>query len=319
MLKELLPMGEAPPWGRWVLTALLNAGTSRQFQANQAPRTMEELQDAGQDTFSARAAQLVPLLVQIEPKGWRQERVTGMLRKWDYRIGDNNKESPFFAVYQLELARAAFADELGVDLFNEYVAHSDLYQAALDQLLEDRHNIWWDDVTTPERESRDDILERAYEPALEWIGRNYGDLHMLWEWDIVHSSHLNHALGDAWPWDQLLSRDIFPDGWTDTIDASPGGLLCVGDLCASCVPPCGKGGDVFRATAVYGYRQILDADDPSTLWFLLLPGQSGHPFHEHYDDLMGEWLAGEYLPLRLAPSPEEVDGTASVLILVPEE
>jgi penicillin amidase len=79
------------------------------------------------------------------------------------------------------------------------------------------------------------------------------------------------------------------------------------------------GGDLFRAKAVYGYRQILDTGDPSTFWFTLLPGQSGHPFHAHYDDLTDEWLTGEYLPLNLAPSADQVESTAGVLVLQPED
>ncbi|UCC63823.1 MAG: penicillin acylase family protein, partial [Anaerolineae bacterium] len=265
-----------PRWRGWLLAALLQTGELIRLVDEPAIGTVDDLQMRLMDTFSARAARLIPFLVRVAPQGWRQERVTGMLRKWDYHVGDNNKESPFFAVYQLELARAAFADELGDDLFEDYVAQSDLYQAALNQIIQDPDDEWWDDVSTPKRELRGDILKRAYEPALEWIGRNYGDLHMLWEWDIVHGSRLHHPLGDAWPWDQLLSRDLAPDGWADTIHASPGGLPCVGGIC--------QGGDFFRAKAVYGYRQILDANAPSTLWFALLPGQSGHPFHPHYDD-----------------------------------
>jgi acyl-homoserine lactone acylase PvdQ len=300
-----------PAWEKWLIAALLDTGEIFQLDNEQAPRTADDLKTRQMDTFSVRAARLIPFLVQVEPLGWRQERVTGMLRKWDYYIGDNNKEAPFFAVYQLELARAAFADEVGQDLFEAYVAQGGLYQTALDHIIEDPDAEWWDNISTPERELRSDVLKQAYNPALEWIGRNYGDLHMLWEWDIVHGGRLHHPLGETWPWDQLLNRDLTPDGWTDTINASPGGLPCPGGVC--------QGGDLFRAKAVFGYRQILDLNDPSTLWFTLLPGQSGHPFHPHYDDLLDEWLAGEYLPLYLAPSLEKVKGATSTLVLTPED
>jgi acyl-homoserine lactone acylase PvdQ len=309
LLKELAPSRAIPPWQRWLLVASLSKGKIILFGDDQAPQTMRELQALQQDTHSARAARLIPLLVKIEPQGWRQERVTGMLEKWDYRIGDNSQEAVFFAVYQLELARATFGDELGDDLFEAYVARGDFYQVALDAILENPEDEWWNDITTPGRERRDDILRRAYEPALEWIGRNYGDLHMLWEWDIVHGSRLYHALGDAWPWDQVFSRDIYPDGWAGTTNASPGGLPCTGGVCL--------GGDIYRAKAVYGYRQILDGGAPSTLWFTLLPGQSGHVLHTHYDDLLDEWMAGEYLSLQLVASPHEVQGNVSILELIP--
>jgi penicillin amidase len=151
------------------------------------------------------------------------------------------------------------------------------------------------------------MLRRAYEPALEWIGRNYGDLHMLWEWDLVHGNYLRHPLGDAWPWDQLLNSYLALDGWSDTVNASPGG------------GPLEWGGEHFRARAVYGYRQMVDLSEPDRLWFALLPGQSGHPFHAHYDDLRDEWLAGEYVSLRLAASPAGVEGAEDVLLLKPGE
>lgn len=307
---ELTWSAETLPWKRWLLTALSNTGEIIQLDDERAPQTVQEFQALQTDTFSAQAARLIPLLVQIEPQGWRQERVTEMLSKWDYHIGDNNIEAAFFVVYQLELARAAFADELGDDLFEAYVAQNDYYQTALDQIIPERDDEWWDDVNTPGRESREEILKRAYEPALEWIGRNYGDLHMVWEWDTVHCGLLHHPLGDVWPWDQLLSRDLTPDGWADTVNASPGGWPCTGGIC--------QGGDFFRVKAVYGYRQILDAGDPATLWFTLLPGQSGIPFHAHYDDLREGWLAGDYWPLYLAASPGQVRKTESVLTLKPE-
>ncbi len=308
--QELALNLDTPAWKRRLLTAMLNNDRITYLNDGQAPSTVKALQQRQQDTFSARAAHLIPFLVeQVEPKGWRQERVTGMLQKWDYDIGDNNKESPFFVVYQLELARAALADELGETLFEDYVAHSDRYQAVLDQIIVDPDDPWWNDVNTPQWELRQDILKRAYAPALKWIGRHYGDLHMLWEWDIVHSSQLYHPLGNAWPWDQLLNRDIAPDGWSDTVNASPGGLPCTGGIC--------QGGDMFRANAVYGYRQIINLDDLTTLWFTLLPGQSGQPFHPHYDDLMDEWLNGAYIPLKLVESPQDIKGVENVLSIKP--
>jgi len=58
----------------------------------------------------------------------------------------------------------------------------------------------------------------------------------------------------------------------------------------------------------------LDLSDLTTLWFTLLPGQSGHPFHPHYADLLDEWLAGEYLPLHLASSPDAVERGIAMLV-----
>jgi len=64
-----------------------------------------------------------------------------------------------------------------------------------------------DDVTTPQRETRDDILRRSYAKALQDLGRHYGDLHTIWEWDnTMHAAELRHSLGDAWPLSWSLDR-----------------------------------------------------------------------------------------------------------------
>jgi penicillin amidase len=311
LLKQINPGDTTPPWHRWLLEGLLKRGEAVTLAEGDGINTVERFHSWLMNSYSARAARLIPLLTEVEPEGWRQERVTGMLVDWDFRIGDNNREAPFFVTYQLELARSAFGDELGEPLFAAFVADSDRYQSALDEILEEPDNEWWDDVRTPQRETRDDQLRSAYEPALECIGRNYGDLHMLWEWDILHANHLQHPLGTAWPWDQLFSRKLQPDGWADTNNASPGGLGRTGGICF--------GGDLFRTRAVFGYRQIADARDPDALWFLLLPGQSGHPLHPHYDDLTKDWHQGRYRRLESAPSPEEVVDAQNRLLLLPAD
>ena len=49
----------------------------------------------------------------------------------------------------------------------------------------------------------------------------------------------------------------------------------------------------------------------------LVPGQSGHPASRHYDDLLGGWLAGEYVPL--ATDRARVEELAEArLLLAPE-
>jgi acyl-homoserine lactone acylase PvdQ len=307
------------PWKGWLLSSLMRHRTVLTPALQPSAQTVQEIQAWLNDTFSMRAAHLVPYLVELKPQGWRQVRVTGMLRQWNYRFEGGGKEVAFFAVYQLELARATFADELGDDLFNGYVAHGDYYQRALDRIIEDAGSPWWDDLRTPERETRADILQRAYDSALAWIGRRYGDLHLLWEWDMVHGGELQHALGDVWPWRALLNRAISPQGWADTIDASPGGLSfsCPGlkDVLKKDEPCLAE--RLFQAASVYGYGQIVNLDDPSTLWFSLVPGQSDHVFNPHYDDLLSGWAEGKYLPLQLVPAPDQVAGQESTLVLTP--
>ncbi len=57
--------------------------------------------------------------------------------------------------------RAEITDELGADLADRYWV-TGLAPQALARLSDTPHAAWWDDAATPERESRDDIMRRAY-------------------------------------------------------------------------------------------------------------------------------------------------------------
>ena len=70
---------------------------------------------------------------------------------------------------------------------------------ALVELADRPDGVWWDDVTTDRPETRDGILRRAYAAALLDLGRRYGDLHTIWEWDTMHAAVFRHPLGRAWP------------------------------------------------------------------------------------------------------------------------
>ena len=42
---------------------------------------------------------------------------------------------------------------------------------------------------------------------------------------------------------------------------------------------------------------VIDLGDPDASLSIHLPGQSGHAYHPHYDDLLEPWAAGEMQPL----------------------
>jgi penicillin amidase len=46
-------------------------------------------------------------------------------------------------------------------------------------------------------------------------------------------------------------------------------------------------------------------------------GQSGHPFHRHYDDLIDPYLAGEFHPSRWTREEAEASARGRRLLLEP--
>ncbi|HHH41603.1 MAG TPA: penicillin acylase family protein, partial [Chloroflexi bacterium] len=246
--------------------------------------SLREAQAVASDLYPPAASWLLPALLRLEPQGWRQERVTAWLQEWEPTMEAEDPGAAFLAVYRLELARAILADDLGEDLFTAYAA-STAYHDFLAALIEDPQAAWWEDRTTPARESAEEVQRRAYEAALEWLGRRYGDLHLLWRWDALHGETLRHPLGEVeQPGTSLLNRRAELKGDATTVWASPG-----------------RDGESYQAVALAGYRQIVRLTEPPVLWAALLPGQSGHPLHSHYADLVDDWLEGSFFALTPPP------------------
>jgi acyl-homoserine lactone acylase PvdQ len=239
---------------------------------------------------------LVKYLLALPPEGWLQIRVHGMLRQWDCdHSGKTRLRNASAAVYEAwvwHLALNTFQDELGADLFARYWATGFAPQV-LARLAEKPDDPWWNDVTTPQRETRDDILRRAYAEALDDLGRHYGDLHTIWEWDTMHAAEFRHPLGDAWPLSWLLDRTVKLGGDAPFDPAHP----------ADPVNP--------YTSVLISSLQIGDGR------FALAGGQSGNPFSSHYADLLTLWARSELVPLQDAARPQDLKDVEGVLVLVP--
>ncbi|NIO69287.1 MAG: hypothetical protein GTN71_09695, partial [Anaerolineae bacterium] len=64
------------------------------------------------------------------------------------------------------------------------------------------------------------------------------------------------------------------------------------------------------------YRQIIDLGDWGNSLFIHTTGQSGHPLHRHYADMMDPWQAVEYHPMHFDRADIEAD-KEGMLILTP--
>lgn len=236
------------------------------------------------DVYALPAEILMPYVLALAPEGWLQERVfRDFLRDWDYRLTPESGAAAVFQALYRRLVEATFADELGATLFDEYLVYGDAHQQALAQILPDAGNAWFDDVTTPARETRDDVLRRALALAIDDMGRYYGDMHLTWHWGDMHRiTFVHQPLGQSGL--GLLERLV--NRGDDAIGGSPFTINA----------------EVFDFTApfevVYGpaCRQIVDLGDLDNSRSQISTGQSGQPFHRHYADQVRPWLAVEPHP-----------------------
>ncbi|MFP3958833.1 MAG: penicillin acylase family protein, partial [Spirochaetaceae bacterium] len=250
------------------------------------------------DTYSISAAEILPYVLDLEPDGLPDSspgrtpetspealrRVVSaaqrMLSAWD---GDMDRESPaaaLFALFFQNLVHETFTDQVPEELWEDSPALTEgsRLQSALAGLLENPDNVWWDDVRTPEtREERDDILRRALMKALEQGARLFEAPLPEWRWGELHTVEFRHqTLGDS---GIGLIEDMFNrgphavDGGTEQVLAADWDLT-----------------DPYEVNWITSMRQIIDMSDLDASRMMHTTGQSGHPFHTHYDNMIDAWL-----------------------------
>jgi len=246
--------------------------------------------------YQGEKSVLIKHLLTLPPEDWLQIRVHGMLRQWDFDLsGKTRLGNASAAVYQTwtwYLARDVLQDELGPELLARYWA-TGLAPEMLARLVERPTDPWWDDATTPRLETRDDLLRRTYAEALDYLGRHYGDLHTIWEWDTMHAAQFDHALGAMGALARQLNRTVKLGDDAPFEPTRPGSSY-----------------DTFRPVLIPSLQINQNR-------FSLAGGQSGNPFSPHYADLLALWARGEFVRLQDATRPEDMKDVEGVLVLAP--
>ena len=250
------------------------------------------------DSYSLRAASYVPLLAGLSSDDAAVQQALDTLSQWDYQERRDSVGASLFEIFYMRLAHNVLADNVGEANVSD--AYSTIY---FHQLAQDATAPWWDDATTPETESREDILLRSLAEAVTWLNENLGGDMDEWTWGRLHTATFaSTPLGESGigPIESLVNRGPFPaDGGSDLVNANNW----------SWAEPA-----VVRSHP--SMRMIVDMSDFDASRWVIPTGQSGHPFNAHYDDQIELWLNGEYLPMRSSRAAVE-DGAVDHLVLQP--
>jgi len=261
--------------------------------------SLEDIQAIQGDSTPVWAQEVLPYVRSLSSDDPRLTQALDLLRTWDGRAVRDSAGAALFEAFRLHLVERTFADELGEPLLRR--AKSSAMAALLD-LLPDPTASWWDDVRTLETETRDEILLEALEDAVDELTETLGSNMNRWRWGDLHTATFeNQSLGKSGVGliEALFNRGPFPvDGTIATVNNT--GY---------------NPNEPYEVSIVPSYRQIVDLSDFTRSVSMHTTGQSGHPFHRHYDDMIDPWRNLQHHPMLWTRADVEANAEGTLVLM----
>jgi penicillin amidase len=254
------------------------------------------------DNQDLAALELLPYLQNLQLGDPGVVAARDWLLGWEGQTHMDSPEAALYNIFWVHLITGIFHDQLPEDL---RPGGNTVTADIVHFLLLDPQNVWWDDITTPDRlESRDDILaqalEGAYAEGLEAFGENLDQ----WRWGELHTiTFRNATLGNSGISfiENIFNRGPFATSGSDSVVQKTNWDVNQPYAVSSLIP---------------ALRQVIDLGDLSNSRMIHSVGQSGHPGHPQYDHFIDPWRFFEYHPSNWRRAEVEA-GDHDILILDP--
>ncbi|HZG89300.1 MAG TPA: penicillin acylase family protein [Pseudonocardia sp.] len=260
-------------------------------------QTMESVQA---DTANGAAAFLVPALRAVPVEG-PARRAVALFDGWDGDQGPDSAPAAYLNAVWRHLLLATFDDDLAP---GARPGGGDRWFDVVRTLLASPDDPFWDDVTSPAVERRDDVLRTALTAAADELTDRLGADPAAWRWGDLHELTLTHG--------SLGASGIAPVEWLFNR-----GPVEVGGSRDAVVATGWNVRDGYAVTTVPSMRMVVDLADPDRSRWVNLTGSSGHAFHRHYWDQTELWARGASTPMVSGPEAVRA-ATADVLGLRPQ-
>ncbi|GGK82949.1 penicillin acylase family protein [Rufibacter glacialis] len=203
-----------------------------------------------------------------------QKRAYQILAEWDYRY-DPDKTAPYlFEQWWQALGRSIWADDFPVEKFKA-PARDRLVQ----MLLREPESRWYDDVTTPQRETLAGLVNVTFREVADSLAEGRGEK----EWGFSRNSQIRHMA-------QLpgFGQVLYAGGSANSINA-------------------------LNASHGPSWRMVVQMGPQIQAWGVYPGGQSGNPGSRFYDNLLNDWQSGKLHQLLFLRSAQDQPAATSVL------
>lgn len=230
-----------------------------------------------QDNKNLMAQRLTPTIIEAIGSDPELADFTEILSQWDFMDTREQAAPAIFQTLYRHFARRVFIDELGDALATEYLNGYYYWQENLVAKIEANHSDWFDDKTTTQIESRDDLFRLAAYDAMSELSEQLGSDPHLWQWGDVHTLTFFHPLVPGKDGAKWLGGGVNPvSGSGETLHRT----LYAFD-------------DPENVKVIDSARVVMDLSDPDKIMAHIPGGVSERLFDKHMKDSLALFLSGE--------------------------
>jgi penicillin amidase len=197
------------------------------------------------------------------------------LRSWNFEARASFIAPTIFREFWSELNRLAWDDERREDAPWRVRPAS---QVMADLIVSHPDSDYFDDKTTPGRETLADLVRAAFRSAVEGLEKRLGPFGEVWRWGKVKGTRIGHIASIPGFGRERLEAD----GVGHVINAIDSGWAP-------------------------SWRMVVELGPGVRAWGTYPGGQSGNPGSRFYDDFVDDWAAGRPAELVFLGSADEAN------------
>ena len=263
------------------------------------PIDIAYIQQMQGDSYNVNAETLVPILLATnldpEPASVRDQT----LGSWDYQDTLDSSGAALFETFWKHLEQNTFFDEMPASFWEKPTERGfwrgSRFFVIARNIANQPNSPWWDDKSTPEVETRDDMFSKSFTQAVEELNKTLGKDPAKWRWGDLHTATFeNTPLGQSGigPIEAMFNRGPFSTGGgSDLVNATGW-----------------NPNEGFQVVWLPSMRMIVDLGDLHNSVTVHTTGESGHAYHPHYDDMAPLWASVQYY--QMLWQEQDVTGNA---------
>jgi penicillin G amidase len=237
---------------------------------------VDSLRSMQNDNYSILAENILPLLIgAVNTQGLNASEQQGFekVSKWNKFFDANQIGASIFELWQKELIYQIWGDDFGDDQTPMRFPSRD---RTVEMLLNEPQSKWYDNVQTPKKESREDLILSSFKYAMDSLEKRFGPMDKDWQWGNVKHSHVPH----------LAKIAGFGSGFIN----NGGSKTSINAMSESNGP---------------SWRMIVSLGKNVKAYGVYPGGESGNPGSFYYDDMISTWGGGKLNELLYLKSKTE--------------